>query len=108
MSNSLSVCSCSTQKSKKSQPLRMTRLRRFRGSQGLAGEEKGDFGEEEVGDQDRYRCDDHGLSCGATNALCSSSDGQSLIATDGSQQESKDDRLGHALHQVRKFQRVQS
>src|SRR4029077_19489988 len=77
-------------------------------SQGLAGQEERELREEEVGNQDRYGRDDDGLSCGPPDSLRAAAHRQSLVATDGRQQESKHDGLGHALHQVRKFQRVQS
>src|SRR2546427_331796 len=72
----------------------------------LAGEIQHDLGEEEIGDQHQDGRNDHGLRGGAADSLGAAAHAQALEATDRGEDETEYQRLDHALHDVRKFERV--
>src|SRR5260370_35028580 len=72
----------------------------------LAGDIQHDLGEEEIGDQHQDGRNDHGLRGGAADSLSAAAHAQALEATHRGEYETEYQRLNHALHDVRKLERV--
>src|SRR5882724_3306256 len=73
-------------------------------SENFVGQEQRDFGEERVRDDNHDRSHYYSLRGGSANALCAASYGEALVAADGGENESEDERLHHALHDVRELE----
>src|SRR6516165_881814 len=63
-----------------------------------------ELGEEGVGDDDQHGRDNDGLRSGSANPLSAATYPHSLVAAHRGKDESEDQRLGEALHEVGEFQ----
>ena len=62
------------------------------------------FSEEEIGGDNHYRGQNHGLGGGAANTLSAPADVESFVATNGRKDEPINHGLGETLHQVREIE----